>query len=77
MVIVNGYILTPSHDLFITAIDPEHTMVSMQFTLESVGHVFIFGTSVVPEFPGNSMIYATIIILAIASTITTKLKKRI
>ncbi|MGB9778522.1 MAG: PKD domain-containing protein, partial [Candidatus Bathyarchaeales archaeon] len=76
MVIVKGSILTTTNGLIVTTVDSEHTMLSMQFTFGSKEPVFIFGTSVVPEFSNLTMTFATILMLTAASIIFASKKFR-
>jgi hypothetical protein len=75
MILLQTNIITTANGLTVTNVDPQHTMLSIDFTFGSDERVFIFGTSVIPEFPGSIFTLALMALLAASATFITASKK--
>jgi len=76
MVILQGRIVTTSNGLIVTQLNATHTMLSVTFTFASEEPVYIFGTQVIPEFPGSTFVLASMAISMIAAMSLAIKKKR-
>jgi hypothetical protein len=54
MILLQTNTIATPNGLTATNVDPQHTMLSIEFTFGSDERVFIFHTSVIPEFPEAS-----------------------
>jgi hypothetical protein len=75
MILLQTNIITTANGLTATNVDPQHTMLSIEFTFGSDERVFIFGTSVIPEFPGSIFTLALMALLAASATFIAASKK--